>query len=78
MSPIIDGDLVIVSAAISSWGTQANRHTGSSHSTKNGEIIWVASPGASADTAHAALTIAPSTVSLAHRRYRRRRHPALA
>src|SRR5215468_10326228 len=25
MSPIIDGDLVIVSAAISSWGTAANR-----------------------------------------------------
>jgi outer membrane protein assembly factor BamB len=60
MSPIIDGDLVIVSAAISSWGTQSNRaHRFLALDKRTGEIIWVASPGGRPyDTAYAAPTIA--------------------
>ena len=46
MSPIIDGDLVIVSAAISSWGTQANRaHRFIGLDKRTGGIVWVATPG---------------------------------
>jgi outer membrane protein assembly factor BamB len=60
MSPIIDGDLVIVSAAISSWGTQANRaHRFLALDKRTGEIVWIASPGGRPyDTAYAAPTIA--------------------
>src|SRR4029450_1972825 len=46
MSPLIDGDLVIVSAAISSWGTQSNRaHRFVALNKRTGEIVWVATPG---------------------------------
>jgi outer membrane protein assembly factor BamB len=46
MSPIIDGDLVIVSAAISSWGTQGNRaHRFLALDKRTGDIVWVATPG---------------------------------
>ncbi len=46
MSPIVDGDLVIVSAPISSWGSQANRaHRFVALDKRTGDIIWVASPG---------------------------------
>jgi outer membrane protein assembly factor BamB len=60
MSPIIDGDLVIVSAAISSWGTQANRaHRFLALDKRTGDIVWVASPGGRPyDTAYATPTIA--------------------
>jgi len=45
-SPIIDGDLVIVSAAISSWGTGASRqHRFVALNKRTGEIVWIASPG---------------------------------
>jgi outer membrane protein assembly factor BamB len=55
MSPIIDGDLVIVSAAISSWGTQANRaHRFIGLDKRTGDIVWVATPGGRPyDTAYA-------------------------
>jgi outer membrane protein assembly factor BamB len=60
MSPIIDGDLVIVSAAISSWGTAANRsHRFVALDKRTGEIMYVANPGGRPyDTAYAAPTIA--------------------
>jgi len=60
MSPIIDGDLVIVSAAISSWGTGANRaHRFLGLNKRTGDIVWVANPGGRPyDTAYALPTIA--------------------
>jgi outer membrane protein assembly factor BamB len=60
MSPIIDGDLVIVTAAISSWGTAANRsHRFVALDKRTGEIMYVANPGGRPyDTAYAAPTIA--------------------
>jgi outer membrane protein assembly factor BamB len=60
MSPLIDGDLVIVSAAISSWGTQANRaHRFIALDKRSGEIVWVATPGGRPyDTAYALPAIA--------------------
>jgi outer membrane protein assembly factor BamB len=60
MSPLVDGDLVIVSAAISSWGTQANRaHRFIALDKKTGDIVWVASPGGRPyDTAYALPLIA--------------------
>ena len=45
-SPIVDGNLVIVSAAISSWGTGASRqHRFVALDKRSGDIIWVSSPG---------------------------------
>jgi outer membrane protein assembly factor BamB len=60
MSPLIDGDLVIVSAAISSWGTQSNRaHRFVALDKRTGDIVWVATPGGRPyDTAYALPTIA--------------------
>jgi outer membrane protein assembly factor BamB len=60
MSPLIDGDLVIVSAAISSWGTQANRaHRFIALDKRTGDIVWVATPGGRPyDTAYALPMIA--------------------
>ncbi len=60
MSPLIDGDLVIVSSAISSWGTQANRgHRFIALDKRTGEIVWIATPGGRPyDTAYAAPVIA--------------------
>jgi outer membrane protein assembly factor BamB len=60
MSPIIDGDLVIVSAAISSWGAQGNRaHRFLALDKRTGNIIWVATPGGRPyDTGYAMPTIA--------------------
>jgi outer membrane protein assembly factor BamB len=60
MSPIIDGDLVIVSAAISSWGTQSNRaHRFIALDKRTGDIVWVATPGGRPyDTAYGMPTIA--------------------
>jgi outer membrane protein assembly factor BamB len=55
MSPLVDGDLVIVSAAISSWGSSANRaHRLVALDKKTGEIVYVTSPGGRPyDTAYA-------------------------
>ncbi len=60
MSPLVDGDLVIVSAAISSWGTAANRaHRFVALNKRTGDIVYVANPGGRPyDTAYAAPTIA--------------------
>ena len=60
MSPLVDGDLVIVSAAISSWGTQAGRaHRFIALDKRTGDIIWVATPGGRPyDTAYALPVIA--------------------
>jgi len=60
-SPIIDGDLVIVSAAISSWGSGASRqHRFVALDKRSGEIIWITSPGGRPyDTNYAAPLIAP-------------------
>ncbi|HYT65459.1 MAG TPA: PQQ-binding-like beta-propeller repeat protein [Vicinamibacterales bacterium] len=59
-SPIIDGDLVIVSAAISSWGTGASRqHRFVALDKRTGEIVWISSPGGRPyDTNYAAPMIA--------------------
>lgn len=60
MSPLIDGDLVIVSSAVSNWGAQAARaHRFIALNKRTGEIVYVASPGGRPyDTAYAAPTIA--------------------
>jgi outer membrane protein assembly factor BamB len=59
-SPLVDGDLVIVSAAVSSWGTMASRqHRFFALDKRTGDIMWVASPGGRPyDTNYAAPTIA--------------------
>src|SRR4051812_3146323 len=59
-SPLVDGDLVIVSAAISSWGTMASRqHRFVALDKRTGDIVWVASPGGRPyDTNYSAPTIA--------------------
>src|SRR5580765_3346116 len=60
MSPLVDGNLVIVSAAISSWGTSANRtHRLIALDKRTGDIVYVSNPGGRPyDTAYAAPTIA--------------------
>ena len=46
MSPVIDGDLVIVSHAVSNWGTSANRaHRFIALDKRTGEVVYVAHPG---------------------------------
>jgi outer membrane protein assembly factor BamB len=59
-SPIIDGNLVIVSAAISSWGTGASRqHRFVALDKRTGQIVWITSPGGRPyDTNYAAPMIA--------------------
>jgi outer membrane protein assembly factor BamB len=60
MSPLIDGGLVIVSAAVSNWGSQAARaHRFIAVNKRTGDIVYVANPGARPyDTAYAAPMIA--------------------
>jgi outer membrane protein assembly factor BamB len=60
MSPIIDGNLVIVSAAVSNWGTQAARsHRIIALNKRTGDIEYVSNPGGRPyDTAYAAPYIA--------------------
>jgi outer membrane protein assembly factor BamB len=60
MSPLIDGDLVIVSAAVSNWGANANRsHRIIALDKRSGDIVYVANPGSRPyDTAYAAPLIA--------------------
>ena len=46
VSPIIDGNLVIVSTPTSTWGAQANRaQRFIALDKRNGEIVWVSTPG---------------------------------
>jgi outer membrane protein assembly factor BamB len=58
-SPIIDGDLMIVSLAVSTWGKEANRAQRLiAMDKKTGDIVWVANPGGRPyDTAYAAMSI---------------------
>jgi outer membrane protein assembly factor BamB len=60
MSPIVDGDLVIVSAAVSNWGSEANRaHRFIALDKRTGEVLYVANPGGRPyDTAYASPLIA--------------------
>ena len=55
MSPLIDGDVVIISAAVSNWGTAAARaHRLIALDKRTGDVIYVASPGGRPyDTAYA-------------------------
>ena len=46
MSPLIDGDLVIVNSAVSSWGTMSNRAIRFMGLNKRtGEVVYVSTPG---------------------------------
>ena len=60
MSPVIDGELVIVSAAVSNWGSAAGRaHRFIGLNKKTGDVIYVANPGGRPyDTAYAPPLIA--------------------
>ena len=60
MSPVVEGDLVIVSAAVSNWGTSANRaHRFIALDKRTGEVVYVANPGGRPkDTAYAPPLIA--------------------
>lgn len=60
MSPIIDGDLVIVNSAVSNWGTLANRSLRFiALDKRTGDIVYVATPGGRPyDTAYPAPLIA--------------------
>ena len=60
MSPIIDGDLVIVNAAISNWGALANRSLRFvALDKRTGDIVFVSTPGGRPyDTAYPAPLIA--------------------
>ena len=60
MAPIVDGDLVIVSAAVSNWGVSSNRaHRFIALDKRTGEIVYVAHPGGRPyDTAYASPLIA--------------------
>jgi outer membrane protein assembly factor BamB len=59
-SPIVDGNLVIVSAALSSWGTGASRqHRFVALDKRTGDIVYVTTPGGRPyDTNYAAPMIA--------------------
>jgi outer membrane protein assembly factor BamB len=60
MSPVVDGDLVIVSAAVSNWGTSANRsHRLIALDKRTGETVYVSNPGGRPyDTAYSSPLIA--------------------
>lgn len=46
MSPVVDGDLVIVSAAVSNWGDNGlRRHRLIAHDKRTGDVMWVSAPG---------------------------------
>jgi outer membrane protein assembly factor BamB len=59
VSPIIDGDLVIVSTPTSTWGSQANRaQRFIALDKRNGSIAWVSTPGGRPyDTSYAPMNI---------------------
>jgi outer membrane protein assembly factor BamB len=60
VSPMIDGDLVIVSTPTSTWGTMANRaQRFIALDKRTGDIIWISTPGGRPyDTSYAPLSIA--------------------
>jgi outer membrane protein assembly factor BamB len=60
MSPLVDGDLVIVSAAVSNWGGSAARaHRLIALDKRTGDVVYVANPGGRPyDTAYGAPLIA--------------------
>jgi outer membrane protein assembly factor BamB len=60
MSPLVDGDLVIVSAPVSNWGTAAARgHRFIALDKRTGDVMYVSNPGGRPyDTAYAAPLIA--------------------
>ncbi|MDA1185930.1 MAG: PQQ-binding-like beta-propeller repeat protein [Acidobacteria bacterium] len=60
MSPVVDGDLVIVSGAVSNWGSLAGRmHRFIALDKRTGDVIYVANPGPRPfDTAYASPLIA--------------------
>ena len=60
MSPLVDGDLVIVSAAISNWGVHGTRaHRFVALDKRTGDIVYVSNPGGRPyDTAYASPLIA--------------------
>jgi len=60
MSPLVDGNLVIVSAAVSNWGTAAGRaHRFIALDKRTGDVVYVSNPGGRPyDTAYAAPLIA--------------------
>jgi outer membrane protein assembly factor BamB len=60
MSPVVEGDLVIVSAAVSNWGSAAARgHRLIALDKRNGDVIYVSNPGGRPyDTAYAPPMIA--------------------
>src|SRR5207244_9209665 len=59
-SPVVDGDLVIVSAAVSNWGANAGRaHRFIALDKRTGDVVYVANPGGRPyDTAYASPLIA--------------------
>jgi len=60
VSPMLDGNLVIVSTPTSTWGTQANRaQRFIALDKQTGDIVWVSTPGGRPyDTSYAPLNIA--------------------
>jgi len=60
VSPMIDGNLVIVSTPTSTWGTQGNRaQRFIALDKRNGDIIWVSTPGGRPyDTSYGPMSIA--------------------
>ena len=60
MSPLVDGDLVIVGSPVSNWGANANRaHRLIALDKRTGEVVYVSNPGGRPyDTAYAAPLIA--------------------
>ena len=60
MSPVVDGDLVIVSAPVSNWGTAALRgHRFMALDKRTGDVVYVSNPGGRPyDTAYASPIIA--------------------
>jgi outer membrane protein assembly factor BamB len=61
MSPLVDGDVVVFSAPVSNWGTNANRsHRLFGLDKRTGDIMYVSNPGGRPyDTAYSLPMIAP-------------------
>jgi outer membrane protein assembly factor BamB len=59
VSPMIDGDLVIVSTPTSTWGSQGNRaQRFIALDKRNGDIVWISTPGGRPyDTSYAPMSI---------------------
>jgi outer membrane protein assembly factor BamB len=59
ISPIVDGDLVIVSTPVSTWGTMSNRaQRFIALDKRTGDIVWISTPGGRPyDTSYSAMNI---------------------